>query len=65
MTRKDFLEKIEEFLRKNKIAPTALGIASINNPGLVFDVRKGRECREAVQQRVLEFMAKYEEENNE
>ncbi len=47
MTRKDFLEKIEEFLRKNKIAPTALGIASINNPGLVFDVRKGREIGRA------------------
>lgn len=60
MTKKDFLEKVEFFLKKNKMTPTAFGIASANNPGFVFDIRSGRECREATQKRVLGFMEEYE-----
>lgn len=32
MTKKDFLEKVEFFLKKNKMTPTAFGIASANMP---------------------------------
>ena len=65
MTKKDFLEKVEFFLKKNKMTPTAFGIASANNPGFVFDIRSGRECREATQKRILDFMNNFKETNKE
>ena len=65
MTKKDFLEKVEFFLKKNKMTPTAFGNASANNPGFVFDIRSGRECREATQKRILDFMNNFEETNKE
>ena len=65
MTKKDFLEKVEFFLKKNKLTPTAFGFASANNPTFVFVIRNGRECRESTQKRILDFMNNFEETNKE
>lgn len=59
MTKKEFLQTIEDFLTKTGMAPTAFGILAINNPALVFDLRNGRECREETQNKVLNFIENY------
>lgn len=65
MTKKEFLETIEDFLKKNKIAPTTFGIKAYNDPSLVFDLRSGRECREETQNKVLNFINNYERKDDE
>ena len=57
MTRKDFLNAVEDFLERHTVSPTMFGKMSIGEPNLVFDLRKGRECREKTQERVLDFIA--------
>lgn len=63
MTRKDFAEKIEIFLAKHNMTPTTFGKLANKEPNFVFLIRSGRECREETQRRVLDFMEKYEKEN--
>ena len=62
MRKKDFLESIEAFLVRNNMSPTTFGIKSTAEPSFVFDLRKGRECREAKQEKVLAFMASNDNE---
>ena len=60
---KDFqdalLVKIEAFLRRHDLTPTAFGQAALKDPRFVFDLRDGRECRRAVREKVLAFMQNY------
>ena len=56
MNKKDFLEKIEFFLKETGFSATKLGKLAKNDPKFVFNLRKGTESREATQRRVLEFM---------
>lgn len=65
MTKKEFLETIEDFLKKNEIAPTTFGIKAYNDPNLVFNLRNGRECREETQNKVLNFINNYERKDDE
>lgn len=62
MTKKEFLETIENFLKMREMSPTAFGISSFGDPKLVFDLRKGRECREETQNKILDFINNYQEE---
>lgn len=64
MTRKEFAETIESFLKKHNIAPTTFGTMANKEPNFVFLIREGRECREATQERVLAFINNYEEQKN-
>ncbi|MBS4773103.1 MAG: hypothetical protein KHX55_02370 [Proteobacteria bacterium] len=59
MTKKEFLQTIEDFLKRTKMAPSAFGIKAYKDPRFVFDLRKGRECREKSQNRVLNFIQNY------
>lgn len=56
MRKSKFLEKVEDFLKRTKMSPTAFGTKAKAEPNFVFELRKGRECREEVQERVLRFM---------
>lgn len=56
MTKKEFLEKIENFLQNTGISATVFGIKAVKDSRLVFMLRDGRECREETQAKVLKFM---------
>lgn len=62
MTKKDFLETIENFLNIKGMSATTFGILANKEPNLVFTLREGRECREETQARVLDFINSYKAE---
>lgn len=64
MRKSDFLKRVEDFLEKTKMSPTAFGTRAKAEPNFVFTLRAGRECREDVQERVIEFMDNYKEEQS-
>lgn len=57
----EFLEKIEEFLKRTGMSATMLGINALKAPNFVFNLRKGQGCTIATMQKVLDFMANYKE----
>lgn len=59
-TNKELLEKIEEFLKKTGMSASTFGTQAASSPSLVFDIREGRGCGEAVQTRILDFINNYE-----
>ena len=62
MNKKDFLEIVENFLKKTNMSPTTFGIFANKEPNLVFLMRNGRECREETRERILNFIKNYKEE---
>ena len=64
MEKREFLETIEIFLKQRRMKPTAFGIKMASEPSFVFDLRKGRECRENKRNFVLENMKKYQNNNS-
>lgn len=59
MTKKDFLELVEGFLKETGMSPTMLGIKAKNDPKFVFNLRDGTESREDTQTKVLDFINNY------
>ena len=57
MNKKEFLEKVENFMKRNNVAPTTFGIKALSEPNFVFSLRKGRECREETRNKVLAFIS--------
>ena len=55
------LRKVERFLGRTGLAPTTFGRLAVSDPRLVFDLRNGREPREAMRSRVEHFMNTYTE----
>ena len=51
-----FLAAVEDYLEETGMAPSTFGILTSGDPSLVLGLRKGRVCRLAVADRVLEFM---------
>lgn len=64
MLKKDFLEKVNDFLNASAIPAATFGVLAIGDPSFVLKLRKGRECREATQTRVLDFINNYQQEKN-
>ena len=62
MTKKDFLEFIESFLKETGMSATTLGIKAKNDPKFVFNLRDGTESREDTQNKVLDFINNYKPE---
>lgn len=56
MTRVEFLEAVEAFLRETGMPDRALGLAAVNETSFVKKLRDGREARERTRERVLAFM---------
>lgn len=51
------LAEVEEFLQASEMTPTAFGQRALNDPTLVHEMRKGRECKRATRARIKEFIA--------
>lgn len=50
------LADIEEFLGQSGMTSTAFGHKALNDPTLVHELRKGRECKRATRARIIEFI---------
>lgn len=48
--------KVERFLRATNMPPTTFGRRAINDPGLVRDLRNGREPRAKTRARIEAFL---------
>lgn len=48
---------VEEFLKEVQMTPTAFGYRALNDPTLVHELRRGRECKRATRARIMEFIA--------
>ena len=56
------LRLVETFLRETGMAHTRFGRLSARDPRLVDDLRRGREPREDLRQRIEHFMNIYRQE---
>lgn len=59
MQKDDFRKEVEDFINQTGISETAFGILALKQPNFVFQLKEGRECREATQEKVFEFMTHY------
>lgn len=50
------LAEVERFLSSAQMTPTAFGQRALNDPTLVHELRKGRECKRATRAKILEFI---------
>ena len=50
------LNAIETFLLQHNMNATEFGARSVNDPALVHEMRRGRECRRAVRQKIAAFI---------
>jgi homoserine dehydrogenase len=57
MSLEQFRARVEEYLDKHDMTPTAFGKRFAGDPLFVFQLRTGREPREATRDRVLSAMA--------
>jgi hypothetical protein len=53
----NLLYEIEKFLRRTNMPATRFGRLAVSDPRLVGDLRRGREARDAMAQRVRAFIA--------
>lgn len=53
MSLDQFREQVESFIAQNRLTPTAFGKRYAADPLFVFQLRKGREPREATRDKIL------------
>ncbi len=56
------LTKIERHLRSTAISPSRFGREAACDPRFVFDLRRGREPRDATARRIIAFMSNRQQE---
>ena len=56
-----FISEIEAFLKRTGMSPTRFGIAAVNDPSLVRDLRADRVPNLRLVDRVHEFMRSYQQ----
>ena len=61
-TSKELLATIEDFINVNNMSASTFGRLAINNPSLVFNLRKGCQVLETTQNRILAFINNYTEQ---
>lgn len=57
MSLEQFRSQVEEYLTRARMSPTAFGKQFAGDPLFVFQLRTGREPREATREKVLAAMA--------
>jgi hypothetical protein len=62
-SRDKFLAEIEAFLRRHKMAPTRLGLATMNNAKFVRVLRDGEGCTLDTYDKVRAWMRDYDEQH--
>jgi 2,4-dienoyl-CoA reductase-like NADH-dependent reductase (Old Yellow Enzyme family) len=55
--------QVERFLRNEGMAATKFGRLAAKDPRLVLDMRNGREIRPSMEKRLVQFMAKYQQQS--
>jgi hypothetical protein len=50
------LSAVEGFLSQSGMTPTAFGQRALNDPTLVHEMRRGRECKRATRARIMDFI---------
>ena len=60
MQKDEFRKIVEDFIQDKKMSETSFGTLALRQPNFVFQLKDGRECREATQEKVLAFMASYD-----
>jgi hypothetical protein len=58
MMMSDFRKEIEDYLDRHEMAPSNFGRRFLNDPGFVFRLRNGGECRFETMEKLREEMAK-------
>ena len=58
------IRKIEQFLRRTEMSATRFSRLATRDPRFVFDLRRGREPRARMEQRVEHFMNTYRENSH-
>jgi len=53
------LRTVEKFLNENEIAPTKFGRMVAKDPRLVLDMRMGREVRETMKDKIIQYIEQY------
>lgn len=54
------LIEINRFLNRAGMAPATFGRQAVNDPRLVFDLKRGRECGRRVRERIQRFIAEHD-----
>lgn len=54
------LDRVEKHLRAARMPPTRFGRESVGDPRFVFDLRSGREPRQATISKVLRYLDRAE-----
>jgi hypothetical protein len=54
-----FLAEIEAFLTETGLTATTFGRLALGDPGFVFDLRNGRDCRRSTERRAREQISQY------
>ncbi|MBC22309.1 MAG: hypothetical protein CMJ32_00125 [Phycisphaerae bacterium] len=62
MMMQQFTREVEAFLKRHSMRPSTFGRLIVNDPGFVFRLRKGGECRPSTIEHVRKEMAKKEAE---
>lgn len=52
--------RMEQFLKRTRTSPTRLGLDVTGDPRLVFQIRKGRVPRAAMEAKILAYMDRVE-----
>lgn len=50
------LADVERFLEQTGVTPTAFGQMALNDPTLVHEMRRGRECKRATRAKIRDFI---------
>jgi homoserine dehydrogenase len=63
MQKDEFRKTVEDFIEETEMSETNFGIGALKQPNFVFQLKDGRECREATQEKCLLFMENYRKNN--
>jgi hypothetical protein len=50
---------VENFLQASQMTATAFGQRALNDPTLVHELRRGRECKMATRRRIRDFIREF------
>lgn len=63
ISNEDFVREIEKFLEKTGMSCSAFGKKAKGDPCFYSRIKDGMEVKESGKKKVLDFMSKYEKEN--
>lgn len=58
-TMTDIIRKIDAFLERHRMEPTAFGLSAAKDGHLYFDIKEGRKLRRKTAGRIEDFMKAY------